>query len=434
MNRREFLKTMALAAGGALVYPHMSLLASSSPSSTRRTPHYFVFYYMIGGWDLTLLTEPFPHTSKKAFVQYTKDEIFEVGAHQYGPAMKPLIPYMNRMGLIRGIKIPVLNHPQARFLLHTGSTKDPAEGSYPSIQTLIAKKYGEKYKLPNLSSDGMRPAVFLGSQSDELHPLRIRSLDQLTNLTNIKGSFSDYSTSVLQALNQKNKLYLNRFNENQLARDFFGYQQVAQTIINSNLPELTSKANQNYKPLSAPGISAQNRWGEQANLAVEVIKNDLAPVITVGSGEFDSHTRQQFQHHRSYVERGIKTISLICEGLAKHKYNDKESLLDRTTIVVSSEFSRTPKLNELGGKHHWETNLVMLIGKGIKPHAQKNQPRVFGEATDTLHAIKINPVTGSLKKDTDDLFISHAQATILSIAGIDPVEVIDSEPIPDLII
>ena len=44
-------------------------------------------YYMIGGWDLAFLTEPFAKEDDNAFVPYQTNEIFEVGGHRYGPAM-----------------------------------------------------------------------------------------------------------------------------------------------------------------------------------------------------------------------------------------------------------------------------------------------------------------------------------------------------------
>src|SRR5690606_5875878 len=123
------------------------------------------------------------------------------------------------------------------------------------------------------------------------------------------------------------------------------------------------------EPVSLPSglkhVNKSSRWAAQANLAVECIKQDLAPCVTVGSGEFDSHDRNEYVSHRQKVERGMETVAAICHGLEAHKLDEGGTLLDKTTVCVFSEFSREPWINELGGKHHWSANAVILIGNGV---------------------------------------------------------------------
>ena len=46
---------------------------------------------------------------------------------------------------------------------------------------------------------------------------------------------------------------------------------------------------------------------------------------------------------------------------------DRTGLLDRTIVMVSSEFGRTPKINKDGGRDHWpKVFSVALAGGGIK--------------------------------------------------------------------
>ena len=179
-------------------------------------------------------------------------------------------------------------------------------------------------------------------------------------------------------------------------------------------------------------VSYTNRWGLQAHLAIEAVKQDLAPVISVGSGEFDSHTEREYRNHRRSVERGIETVACICEGLERHAVGPDETLLDRTTIVVASEFSREPWINELGGKHHWPTNAMLFIGKGVRRSAVGAGPFVFGEADEQMYSLPIDPETGSPGETAQELGIGHALATVLHVAGIDPAPHLEEEPIPSL--
>ena len=108
-----------------------------------------------------------------------------------------------------------------------------------------------------------------------------------------------------------------------------------------------------------------------------------------------------------------------------------KTLLDHTTVVVTSEFSRDPVKNELGGKHHWPANSMIIIGKGT-PRRKNNLPTVFGECDEGLNPIKRNPRNGSTRSGVEDLEMNHGIATILAMAGLDPVTLIGQEPITAL--
>jgi uncharacterized protein (DUF1501 family) len=154
--------------------------------------------------------------------------------------------------------------------------------------------------------------------------------------------------------------------------------------------------------------------------------------VTVGTGEFDSHTKTEYATHPDAVIRGLKAVAAIARGLDEHQLDDGRSLLDLTTIVVTSEFSRTPSKNELGGKHHWPTNSMLFIGKGVRA-GRGGAPRVFGAVDDHLMAQAINPENGSRRRGADLLDMSHGLATALAMAGIDPGPVLQQDPIPDLV-
>jgi len=168
------------------------------------------------------------------------------------------------------------------------------------------------------------------------------------------------------------------------------------------------------------------------SLAVEAVRLDLAPVITVGTGEFDAHTRGEYSGHPSAVKKGLRAVASIAEGLAAVKEPDGTTLLDKTTIVVTSEFSRTPSRNELGGKHHWPTNSMIILGKGVA-RGQGTAPLIFGRTDENLVALPINPRNGSLTRGADLLDMSHGLATVLAIAGVDPNKAIGQEPILDVL-
>ena len=304
LNRRHFL--YAALGGGALVLPGVALFRWYQSPSTfvggRRSPHYFVFYYMMGGWDLTLLTEPRLGVAG-VDVSYRDDEVFEAGGHRFGPSMAPLRPYFDRTAIIRGIKATALNHPQARFQLVTGRFKPPVVDPSASIQSKIARHFGEAYQLPNISSDGMRPAAFLGDLEPHYKPVRVRSIQQMKALTEIKGAPRQYADRIADAVAKRDAAFA-KAQAGQLAKEFATYADLARVVGRADVAgRLEHARGRNFD--ATPDLPRTSRWATQAHLAVEVLRHDLAPVVTVGSGEFDAHNRSDFSTHRKAVSRGM---------------------------------------------------------------------------------------------------------------------------------
>lgn len=432
LNRRHFL--YAALGGGALVLPGVALFRWYQSPSTfvggRRSPHYFVFYYMMGGWDLTLLTEPRLGVAG-VDVSYRDDEVFEAGGHRFGPSMAPLRPYFDRTAIIRGIKATALNHPQARFQLVTGRFKPPVVDPSASIQSKIARHFGEAYQLPNISSDGMRPAAFLGDLEPHYKPVRVRSIQQMKALTEIKGAPRQYADRIADAVAKRDAAFA-KAQAGQLAKEFATYADLARVVGRADVAgRLEHARGRNFD--ATPDLPRTSRWATQAHLAVEVLRHDLAPVVTVGSGEFDAHNRSDFSTHRKAVSRGMATVAAICQGLDRIA-DGTGTLLDRTTVVVCSEFSREPYINELGGKHHWPANSMLLVGKGVARRPDGAGPVVFGECDEMVFPQPIDPATGSHEgRGADDLSTQHGLATVLACAGIDPLPHFGVEPIPSLL-
>ncbi len=412
-SRRGFLTRAALA-GGALVLPTSGLLTSVGclpRGLTRRTDHYFVFYYMMGGWDLVLTTDPVPAKGDTIWIPYKEDDVVETGGHKFGPAFEPLLPFVDRMAILRGIYVDALNHPQARIRMCTGTFKPPGpRPTAPSVQSIIAEKIGLDYEIPNISSDSLRPATFRGEgQPERLEPMRVASVNQLKGLMHWRGPAGKHRKDIEETLRRKDALLREAHAHDELAKEFDTYAELARGTLDSDYARRVSN-------LSVG--STRNRTEANAQLAVEAIRNDLAPVITVGSGEFDSHTAAQYAGHPASVLRGVKTVAAIAQGLDDTPMPGGKTLLDHTTIVVSSEFSRAPSKNELGGKHHWSANSMIFIGKGIK--AQKGGPTIAGECDDGVNPQKMNPENGSFKRGTELIEMQHGLATVLTLAGIDP--------------
>lgn len=428
-TRRDALLGLALG-GGALLMPGLACVPEPSLVAEPKTTRWFVFYYLMGGWDLSLLTEP-AVAAPNYQLQYRPDEIWETGGHRFGPAMRPLAPYLDRAAIIRGIKCEALNHPQARFQMVTGHFRAPHADVSASVQSHIAKAYGQGYPLPNISSDSMRPAVYLGDLEAHVKPVRVSSVAQLQALTSMTGKPAGYADRIMQTLTERDEAFA-RTHAAPLAREFTDYAALARRITRSDFGRRVGAAGPPAFD-ETPRVRHGNTFGKIAHLAAEVVRRDLAPVVTVGSGEFDAHNENIYAGHRTAVTRAMETVAAICESLDDTAAPQGGTLLDHTTVVVTSEFSREPWVNELGGKHHWPANSVLMIGRGVR-HASGGGPRVFGECDDMQFPQPIDPATGRRDgRGADELLVPHALATIMAVAGLDPRKHFDVDPIADVI-
>ena len=108
---------------------------------------------------------------------------------------------------------------------------------------------------------------------------------------------------------------------------------------------------------------------------------------------------------------------------------EERGLLDKTLVMVSSEFGRTPKINGTAGRDHWpKVFSVVLAGGGIKPGL------VYGSSNATASEPEENPV------GIEDLFttVYHTLGIVadkeLMAPGDRPIEIVDGgDVIDDLI-
>ncbi|MGB5704352.1 MAG: DUF1501 domain-containing protein, partial [Polyangiales bacterium] len=100
-------------------------------------------------------------------------------------------------------------------------------------------------------------------------------------------------------------------------------------------------------------------------------------------------------------------------AMLTHLRNDDPSF-DRTTVLVYSEFARTPRINGDGGRDHWFADTMMVFGSTLKTG-------VFGASNDQdLGLLAIDPTTGRPDEAGFQLRPEHVMATLVQSLGGDP--------------
>ncbi|MCO4831511.1 MAG: DUF1501 domain-containing protein, partial [Gammaproteobacteria bacterium] len=124
-----------------------------------------------------------------------------------------------------------------------------------------------------------------------------------------------------------------------------------------------------------------NNLKAQIQVASSAFAAGVACAADVQMGGFDTHDDHDALH-KPLVQLLNESIDLIWTLAETAGY------ADRLTVVVGSDFSRTPEYNSQQGKDHWPIGSVMVMQK-----APSWGSRVVGLTDERQNAIAIDPVS-----------------------------------------
>lgn len=133
----------------------------------------------------------------------------------------------------------------------------------------------------------------------------------------------------------------------------------------------------------------------------------MARRLVEGGVRFVSMTYGGWDHHvginrgfREQMPQFDKAFAALIRDL------DDRKLLDSTIVMVSSEFGRTPKINQTEGRDHWPKCFsIVLAGGGFK------RGQIYGSSDST-----------GAEPDQDPLTVEDMSATFYHQLGIDPTK------------
>jgi hypothetical protein len=133
--------------------------------------------------------------------------------------------------------------------------------------------------------------------------------------------------------------------------------------------------------------------------------------VSVENGHWDTHRKNTWSLKEVLCPPFDQGVSALIEDLSDR------GMLDNTLVVVTTEFGRTPRINDLAGRDHWPNAFsIMMAGGGIQGGA------VIGATDSQAAEVTDRPVT------PQDL-----AATILQVLGIDYAKVLHTplgRPVP----
>lgn len=157
------------------------------------------------------------------------------------------------------------------------------------------------------------------------------------------------------------------------------------------------------RSLAAAGTSLPARL----DLAVDLLQGAMSRTVLVDSGGlWDTHDDNRAQHDLH------ETLFAGLDHLLSRLQDDGR--LDRTTVVVLSEMTRTPRRNEAGGKDHWPVTSALLLGGRLAGG------RVLGGTSARLDALPVDLRSGLPSAAGQPLRYDHFTAGLLTLLDADP--------------
>ncbi|MEI8138208.1 MAG: DUF1501 domain-containing protein, partial [Bacteroidota bacterium] len=140
----------------------------------------------------------------------------------------------------------------------------------------------------------------------------------------------------------------------------------------------------------------RNAAGQRLLLSRRLVEAGVR-MVTVSYGGWDHHSNLKSAMEANMVNFDKAYAALITDL-------KQRGLLDSTLVLISSEFGRTPKINNTNGRDHWPRVFSsVLAGGGIKAGF------VYGKSDALAAEPEDNPVTPE-----------QIAATLFELVGIDP--------------
>jgi hypothetical protein len=399
LTRRDFLTRASLAAG-ALALPR---IGAAEPSIPLGKAEHCVFIWLGGGMSQidTFDAKPIRGDGKKVAGCYYDVINTAIPDATFSEHLPRLAKMADRLIPIRTVNHNVIDeHAAATNRMHTGRAPS---GSvvYPSIGSIVAHER-------KAAADGVPAYVVMGYPSATRGPGFLGPKDGYVYLTDTASGpagltrppeiTADRAARRQSLLDTVSGDYLSRISDS-APRDYDAAINEGFRLQSGDFMKAFQLAEEPDSVRAAYG----DEFGQRCLLARRLVQRGVRfsevgfNLNFVNGAGWDSHNAAQRELY-VLIDGLDRVVSTFITDLENHK------LLDKTLIVIASEFGRPANFDAGGGRgHHGKNFTVVLAGGGLRTG------QCIGTTDNLAMTIAADPVS------VPDLF-----ATILATMGIDP--------------
>jgi hypothetical protein len=295
----------------------------------------------------------------------------------------------DKITVVRSVTGRIPDHAQATYQMFTGYLPTPAI-QHPAMGAVVSHEFGPKNNLPAwVGLPNVPVGVGTGYLSSKYGAFELgadpgQKNFQVRDIALPKGLTKERferRRSAREALED----HFRQAESNPGELDAMGefYQQAYKLISSAEARKAFSLEGEPDAMVKLYGEYPRRSIGRQLMLARRLVEAGVRLVTVMYSGAqgWDNHVRI-----KEAVSEGLPAFDHAFSGLIADL--DQRGLLDSTLVTVTSEFGRTPKVNENGGRDHWaRCYSQVLAGGGI------TRGQIYGASNSTAAEPDRDPVT-----------------------------------------
>lgn len=417
MNRRDFIYTGAI---GSLT----SLVKGEVPIKKEPKAKSIIQIYLPGGmahqdtWDYKI-SAPSEYRGPFAGIKTKIDDV------HFGSLLKETAKISNNLTVIHSVTHGEAAHERGTHNMLTGYKPSTAI-SYPSFGSVISHELGGKNDLPAyvIMPNTFAPENGTGYLSTKYGPFALGSNPEDPNFTVRDLNSSKGITD--EIFNRRRKLLDLVDNQFKTAEMNVDAVRAMDSFYNQAYSMITSKTAKISFDLSKETAQTKESYGNNAAgqrllLARRLVEAGVR-MVTVTYGGWDHHSNLKSAMESNMINFDKAYAALITDL-------KQRGLLDSTLVLISSEFGRTPKINNTNGRDHWPRVFsTVLAGGGIKAGF------VYGKSDALAAEPENDPVTPGQIAATIFNQLGVEIHKKLMTADMRPVEIVyDANPIDQII-
>mgnify|MGYP003321707916 CR=1 FL=1 len=290
-----------------------------------------------------------------------------------GSEISELLPQLGScaddVAIIRTMKTDVFNHGPAKLFMNTGFQRfgRPAMGAWvtygigseaddlPGFVVLHSGPRGPRGGTP-LWGSGFLPTTYQGVPF-------LNSADPILNLSNPKGIDEDGQGDFIDIVGDLNRKRLEERGDPEIATRIATYEMAYR--MQSSAPELMDLTEETEETLKLYGVqdTAKPSFGRNCLLARRLVERGCR-FVQLYHTDWDHHGNPGTNLGEPLDERCRETDT---PAAALIKDLKQRGMLDDTLVVITTEFGRTPRINELAGRDHWPNAFsIVMAGGGVQ--------------------------------------------------------------------
>jgi uncharacterized protein (DUF1501 family) len=380
VRRRDFLKVGALASLGLSLPNYLRLARAGEVAEKGAKAAIFV---NLGGGPSHLDMFDMKPAAPAEF----RGEFNPIATNVPGVEICEHLPRLaqcaDKFAILRGVSHTLAAHEVGTQYMTTGNRPIPSL-EFPGYGAVVNKELKARDDLPSFVAIPTTPqrAGYLGVQYAALQtnstptpkkPYTVRGLSLAKGLT-----ISDVEKRE-QLLNDLDNAFKDMSDAYDLVGGLDEFSERAYDMITS--PRAREAFDIGKEDPSVVERFGEHAFGQSCLLACRLIEAGVR-FATVTIGGFDTHNKNFESLKGGKLKNLDEALSAMFARLA-----DK-GLLDSTSICVTGEFGRTPKINPRAGRDHWPRAMFVLLGGGGMKGGQ-----VIGESDDKGMGPAHEPIT-----------------------------------------